>query len=90
MDRIRSSAYHSYHMVDHHSLDNPSDVIALNAVKEINKRVDYTRKYYRNRYDKPHKEWMMRLGDIVQSKTIYKVGLSLDALIALKKMQEEN
>ncbi len=85
----RQSAYRSYHIVQKRSLVNPSDVTALNAVKEINKRVYFTRKYYKNRYDNGHKAWMMRLGDIAQSKTFYKVGLSLDALIALQKLGEE-
>lgn len=85
----RRAEYRSYHIVDRHSLVKPSDATALNAVKEINKRVNFTRKYYNNRYDKPHKAWMLRLGSVAQSKTYYKTGLSLDALIALQKMQDE-
>jgi hypothetical protein len=82
----RQSAYRAYHLVSKHSLYSPNDVIVLNVVKEINKRVDFTKKYYRNRYDSGHKHWMKKLGKVANRNLSSKLGLSLDSLITLQKL----
>jgi hypothetical protein len=61
-------------------------VIALNAVKEINKRVDFSKRYYKNRYDARHVHWMKKLGGVAKRDMSSKLGLSLDALIALNNL----
>lgn len=79
--------WRKYHKVSAQELNHPKACQTVEfkrrAATEINMRVEFSKKYYRNRYDYGHARWMQDLSKHITSR----VDLSLDALLALQKMR---
>jgi hypothetical protein len=79
-------AHSAYHLVEAKDLLLCDGRVKKLAAKELNMRVEYSRKYYGNRYDQGHARWMQRLESCLDLSS--KMNLSLDALCTLNKIKK--
>lgn len=88
MRAIRSTSRDEYRKdwKDYHIVDFKNKKQRRNkqlCIQELNARANFTRKYYRGRYDQRHKRVMRFIGATLTAKDM--VHLDLDACIALQR-----
>lgn len=76
----------NYHRVSFKDLSR-GRVDISRCVDELNKRTDFTKKYYNGKFDERHQRVMHRIGQYIKGEAA--LGLSLDALIASRKITLE-
>lgn len=82
IDKEKKKDWEAYHIVDFTDLYNGT-AKREDCALEINKRIDFAKKYKKGKYDKIHRRI---LRDLSCSFTIYdKLNLSLDALCVINK-----
>jgi hypothetical protein len=78
----RRALWRQYHIVRRDQLERAP---AADAARELNLRVAFARRFYKNRYDRRHRAWMERLVRHVTEEqgAAGLLHLTLDALAAL-------
>jgi hypothetical protein len=75
--------YRNYHICGKKRNIKPKD-----SVRELNMRVEYTKRFYRGRYDKRHWMWMKRLAEVAVKDDASIVDMSLDAYAVYRKLNK--
>ena len=79
-DAMRKKTWMEYHVVKRATMKNDKP----GRLVEFQRRVDFTKKYFRGKYDLKHRAWMKKLAQGFDTQD--RVSMSLDASIALRNL----
>lgn len=82
----KAREHNAYHLVTRNDLIHKRHLVYVKqrAAEEFKKRVEFSKKYYKNRYDHRHEKWMGNVGSVIG--LTEKLNMSLDACIVHRKI----
>lgn len=86
MRSAKVKEYRDYHLVNVQELKHTNLNVRCRCANELEKRVHYSRKYYRNRYDRGHAFHMTRLYRAIKHDSSVVISMSLDTLATLSRL----